>query len=162
MLRRLIVAFCVLVAAPVSAQELSPSALEGRWSGMPVVRATAVDASCTGENCKLVLDITRCGGEWCGVQVGAGQSCGATSLKVRAKKEDPHLPWFEGTLSLVAGSEPYTIEGNVEKSGEDGTLLFRLNGDTGGEYRVWRRSFPFHITMRRIAELTCRSERPVS
>ena len=122
----------------------------------------AAETSCTGESCKLVLDIARCGSDWCGIQVGADETCGATTFKARAKKEDPNRPWFEGTLSLAAESEPYTVEGYVSESREGGTLLLHLNGDTGGEFRIWRRSFPFHITMRRIAEPACRGEKPVS
>jgi hypothetical protein len=37
-----------------------------------------------------------------------------------------------------------------------------MTGDTGGEFRMFRRTFPFHATLTRTSEATCKLEKPVS
>ncbi len=69
---------------------------------------------------------------------------------------------FTGKLELARGTEPYVIEAYVQPAQGDHPMQLSMTGDTGGEFRVFRRSFPFHATLARTGDATCKLEKPVS
>jgi hypothetical protein len=125
----------------------------------------ALSPDCDGTSCELTLDIAPCGESWCGVEVGKDNTCGATAFRIlKIEEVSSGGLTLSGKLELAQGTEPYVIEAFVEPA-TDGLTAPRLNmtGDTGGEFRLWRRSFPFHATLARIGEPLCRdSQKPVS
>ena len=154
MLKPILTALCVVVAAsPLTAAELTTASIVGRWQG----------PTWAGEGeVPLTLDIVACGQGWCGVRVAANDTCGGTALKVNAGIVEENNAQFEGTLELAAGTEPYTVQLWVVPPSESGQLTMQITGDTGGQYRAYRRSFPFEAQMARITDAVCHAPATVS
>jgi hypothetical protein len=113
----------------------------------------------------LVVDIAKCQTGWCGVEVvGSEQRCGATALKLDSGQETGgSSTLFKGKLELAKGTEPYVVEAYlVSMSGGDVKTELQISGDTGGEFRMFRRSFPFNATLVRSGDAHCRPESTVS
>lgn len=164
---------CVLAAAapaladPATTGEAAatPAAVDlaGRWEGRTYELARA--EGCGGKACTLTLDLARCGSGWCGVEVtGVEQRCGATALKLDSGAANESVATvFKGNLALAKGTEPYVVEVYLlaPRSADDKTEI-QITGDTGGEFRMFRRSFPFNATLVRISDAKCRPESTVS
>ncbi len=155
-----LVVVCVLAAAAPALAALSVPSLGGRWQG-PNYRMAAKSPECNNGACELTLDIVPCGKDWCGIEVGRDDKCGTTALKLAVAGDGDQL---QGTLSLAAGTEPYVIRAHiVTGDGPDAAPRLSLTGDTGGEFRIYRRSFPFHATLARIGDAVCKdATKPVS
>lgn len=158
MLRMMLSAICVLATAGQLSAGISPANIEGRWQGK----------SWAGEgDVALTLDIVRCGGGWCGIKVAADNSCQGTALKLDAGAVGDENVTFTGRLELAPGTEPYVVHATIfapePGSGRGlGVLDMMVTGDTGGEYRAYRRSFPFEAQLTRITEPTCHAPQTVS
>ena len=153
MLKIMLSAVCVLAAAsPVSAG-VRAADIAGRWQG----ESYANEGGAT-----LTLDIVACGAGWCGIKVGAGDACGGTALKVDAGAPEGENVLFVGTLELAHGTEPYTVHTTLMPASEDSPIALQITGDTGGQFRVFRRSFPFEAHMARTREAVCRVPQTVS
>jgi len=137
--------------------------LGGRWKGRSYELARAGD--CGDEPCTLTLDLVRCAKGWCGVEVvGDTHRCGGTALKLDTGTANPGgASVFKGSLALAKGTEPYVVEAYMlpARSAEDTTEI-QISGDTGGEFRAFRRSFPFNATLVRIGDAVCRPDATVS
>ena len=158
MLKRTFGAISVLVAvAPIAAGaatgELKAADIAGRWSGASYAEKTSGI---------LTLDIVACGTGWCGIKVEAGEKCGGTALRVDAGAVDDSYAQFKGTLELTPGAEPYRIHVTIFPSEDGKPLGMRVTGNTGGEYRAFRRSFPFEAAMARIMDAVCQPPATVS
>ncbi len=162
MLKRILVSLCVLATAPPLAAgaadtDLKPIQIAGRWMGETYTQ-TAGGA--------LTLDIVPCGNAWCGVKVEAGDKCGATALKVEfVEPLDPQPSdsmQFNGSLELAPGTEPYTVQLWLVPPSESGQLTMQITGDTGGQYRAYRRSFPFESALARVQDAVCHAPATVS
>lgn len=165
---------CVLAAAgaafggaPQSGEtaKAAPIDIAGRWEGRSFELARAKD--CGGDvACTLTLDLARCATGWCGVEVvGRERRCGTTALKLDAGAINPEggSTLFKGKLELAQGTEPYVVEVYLyppAASGEKSAL--EITGDTGGEFRMFRRSFPFNATLARAGDAVCRPDATVS
>ncbi len=135
----------------------------GRWQGRTFELARAED--CGEAPCTLTLDLVRCATGWCGVEViGAEHRCGGTALKLDGGVSNAGGPaLFKGKLELAKGTEPYVIEAYlIPPSSSDDKTEFQITGDTGGEFRVFRRSFPFNATLAKVGDAKCRPESAVS
>jgi hypothetical protein len=174
-------ALCVLAAAGLLAtagqapagdapdtQESTPGVanLSGRWQGRSYELSRRED-DCSGTRCLLTLDIMKCTSGWCGVEVLDGDKrCGETALKLDAGTQAAGnvVPVFKGTLELAKGTEPYVVEVYVVPGGRDGSpdRDLQIAGDTGGEFRMFRRSFPFNATLARTGEPACKPETSIS
>jgi hypothetical protein len=154
MLKPILTALCVVVAAsPLTAAELTTASIIGRWQG----------PTWAGEGeVPLTLDIVACGQGWCGVRVAANDTCGGTALKVNAGIVEENNAQFEGTLELAAGTEPYTVHATIFPQEPDAKLTMQITGDTGGQYRAYRRSFPFEAQLARIKDPVCHAPQTVS
>jgi hypothetical protein len=109
----------------------------------------------------LTLDIVACGNGWCGIKVESGEKCAATVLKIGAGAVDEDTARFEGTLELAPGTEPYEIHVAVFPPNGDRPQM-EITGDTGGEYRAYRRSFPFEAALARVQDAVCHAPQTVS
>jgi hypothetical protein len=144
----------------------APAAIDlaGRWEGRSYELARRV-ADCSDERCMLVLDIARCQNGWCGVEViGTERRCGATALKLDGGQATAGTSTlFKGKLELAKGTEPYVIEVYLMPGGgDDPKTELQITGDTGGEFRMFRRSFPYNATLVRSGDAHCRPESTVS
>jgi hypothetical protein len=165
------------IAGPVTPGAAQAADISGRWRGTPGGYAEKLK-DCGPNGCTLVLDVTRCGDAWCGVRVenaradNSEQCATGIAMRMTPKKPIPAenddvgtTQSFEGQLELAANTQPYVIEAHVWQPGTSDTKLNRLMrivGDTGGEMLMLRRSFPLQATMERVAEATCKSDKPVS
>lgn len=168
-----IAALCVLAAAGAAlaggaAGDPAPATkavadISGRWEGRTFELARR-GGDCDGKPCTLTLDLAPCATGWCGVEVvGAEQRCGATALKLDAGEGNPGgSTLFKGKLELAQGTEPYVIEAHLVSEDAGATRELQIAGDTGGEFRMFRRSFPFNATLVQIGEARCRPESTVS
>jgi hypothetical protein len=149
-------------AAPLEFAALATPSLAGRWSGTP--HAIKHDASrCGPDGCRLTLDIVACGSGWCGIEVERGDACGAQAMQLATHKDKARTNTFEGKLSLGAGTQSYVIEANVVPRDAQFPERIYIIGDTGSEFMMFRRSFPFHATLARIGDAVCASSaKPVS
>jgi hypothetical protein len=152
---------CGLAAATPVGAEPTATAIAGRWQGQSFELARA-PASCAEDQCTLTLDIVGCGEGWCGILVGAGNVCGESALKLDAGKGERDGLIFKGTLQLARGTEPYVVEAWLEPAAEDHPASLQLTGDTGGEFRPFRRAFPFNAMLARASEAQCRAPPTVS
>jgi len=150
-----------LEAAPVAVAALAAPAIAGRWSGTP--HAIRNDASrCGPEGCNLVLDIVACGTGWCGIEVTRAKACGAEAMQLAVHSDPKRIGAFEGKLSLGQETQSYVIEATYEAAENGQPARLYLIGDTGPEFMMVRRSFPFHATLARVGDAVCKSEKPVS
>lgn len=173
--------FCVLAAAALAlaaptawavdekAGEAEPSAssgdLSGRWEGPSYFDMKAkANEDCAGGDgpCMLKLDVVACGEGWCGIELGKDDRCGATALRLSKGKTDADRSSFEGKLELAKGTEPYVVRAFLGSGTPDGRPSLDIIGDTGGEFRMFRRSFPFQTTLVRSGEPHCKPETTVS
>jgi hypothetical protein len=158
MLKRALVGISVLVAvaqvgAGAVARDLQATEIAGRWTG-----ASYSDI----RSGTLTLDIVACGAGWCGIKVEAGDKCGGTALKLNTGVVEENNAQFQGTLSLASGPEPYTVHATIFPPEDGKPLEMQVTGDTGGEYRAFRRSFPFEAALARVQDAVCHAPETVS
>jgi hypothetical protein len=138
-----LVALCVASVAS-AATEGTAADIEGRWAS-------------AGN--KLVLDISRCGEGWCGVEV-SGTGCGRTSLRVGLEEQYANLAQFSGRFEPAAEAVPYVVQVHLE--GTDGSARLHILGSTGDHFEPWRRTFPFSALLARAGDAQCRPDPKVS
>jgi hypothetical protein len=137
--------------------------LSGRWEGASYFDSKASE-TCAGAGvpCVLKLDVVACGDGWCGIELGKEDRCGATALRLGKGTPEAGRASFEGKLELAKGTEPYVVRSFLGSSSLDGKPSLEIIGDTGGEFRMFRRSFPFQTTLVRSGEPHCKPETTVS
>ncbi len=73
---------------------------------------------------------------------------------------------FNGTLQLASGTEPYVVHTSIFMPAPTirraTPLKLQITGDTGGQFRAYRRSFPFEAQMARIKDAVCHAPQTVS
>jgi hypothetical protein len=148
----MVTALCVAGVARAAPLDHAPPEIEGRW---------------VAAKRNLVLDITRCGEGWCGVEVTNGKSCGAVVLRFELKRPENSRdsllePALFGRLELAAETRPYAVQVLFyESTARDPVRLF-INGNTGSTFDAWRRSFPFQAVFARLGDPLCTAAPKVS
>lgn len=158
MLKVMLSAICVLAAATPFASDayaasLSAADIAGRWQGDSYTRETGG---------KLTLDIVACGTGWCGIKIADNNACGATALKLDGGTLEGENLVFKGTLELARGTEPYVIHSYLMPATDGAPATLQLIGDTGGQFRAYRRSFPFEAQLTRASDPVCHTPATVS
>lgn len=157
MFKLMLSAICVLAtAAPLLAQTPSNKATDiaGRWQGKSYATGGTAD--------DLTLDIVACGSGWCGIKVGAKETCGDTALKLDAGAIEGESIVFKGTLELARDTEPYTIQSYLVPASDGEPVRLQVIGDTGGTFRIFRRSFPFEAQLSRTQDAICKATQTLS
>ncbi len=136
--------------------------LAGRWSGTPhVIRNDA--SRCANGDCKIVLDIVPCTNGWCAVEVDKANACTAEVMQLKTHTDAKRRNAFEGKLSLGRGTQDYVIDATFMAPEDDAPAMLEIVGDTGPEFRWFRRSFPFHAALARMGDGKCSAnDKPVS
>jgi hypothetical protein len=149
-------------AKPVAVAALSTPSLAGRWSGSPhVIRNDA--SRCTDGACQLVLDIVACASGWCAIEVDRANACATEVMQLKTHSDTKRKDAFEGKLSLGKDTQNYVIDAHLMAAEDDTPAMLELVGDTGPEFRWFRRSFPFHAALTRVGDAVCKSsEKPLS
>jgi len=157
MLKIILSAVCVLAAASPLNAAITGVNIAGRWQG---------DSWAPDRSGPLVLDIVACGRGWCGIRVEANDKCAGTALKIDAGEAHENTVQFKGTLELAPGTEAYTVQtslySEITDNGAAGPLRLQIVGDTGGTFRVFRRSFPFEAQLARVQDAVCQLPHSVS
>lgn len=122
---------------------ISVADLEGRWKD---------------DRKNLVLDISRCGGGWCGVEITGENACGRTAL--RMEEPPSREASLGGRLELAAEAQPYSVWARLRRN-EQGLRLL-ITGQSGDRIEPWRRTYPFMATLARIGDVQCRPDAKVS
>jgi hypothetical protein len=150
------------ITEPVAVAVLAGPSLAGRWSGQPY--AIQNDATrCGNGECKLVVDIVPCAAGWCGIEVDKANACAAEAMQLKTHSDQKRQNAFEGKLSLGKDTQSYVIDATVEPAEEGRPATLEIVGDTGPEFRWFRRSFPFQAALTRISDAVCKAnEKPVS
>jgi len=139
----------------------APADIGGRWQGASYEMSRR--RACEDDDCRqLTLDISRCGEGWCGIEVAKGGGCGGTALKINAGEAEGARSLYRGELKLAEGTEPYTVEAYLSPRADGVAADLEIIGDTGGEFRMFRRSFPFHTALSRTGDAVCHPEKSVS
>jgi hypothetical protein len=146
----------------IAVAALSTPSLAGRWSGTPhVIRNDA--NRCADGDCKLVVDIVACASGWCAIEVDRANACAAEVMQLKTHSDTKRKDAFEGKLSLGKDTQNYVIDAHLMAAEDDTPAMLELVGDTGPEFRWFRRSFPFHAALTRVGNAICKSsEKPVS
>ncbi|HEY4921353.1 MAG TPA: hypothetical protein VII40_14710 [Xanthobacteraceae bacterium] len=149
-----------VAAKGLSAAMVAGLCVGGAASGAPLA-ATEVDGRWVNVRQNLTLDISRCGEEWCGVEVRDGQ-CAKTALRLAAKKaqEEITAASFEGRLTLADRAEPYVVSATLYM--RDGAVRLQLLGNPGDKLELWRRWYPFNELMARGGPSQCKPDAKVS
>ena len=153
MFRLMVSVLCVLAAAYPAVAGPAASEIAGRWQG---------ESYANEGGGPLTLDIVACGTGWCGIKVAANDTCGGTALKVDAGVDQGDYTTFTGTLELAPGTEPYTVHASLFPAGEGTPIAMQITGDTGGQFRAYRRSFPFEAQMARTRDAVCHVQQTIS
>ena len=161
-MKRMLSGICVLVAAALASGAIADDVkttdaktadVAGRWQG----QSWRLE-----KGGQLTLDIVACGDGWCGIRVMADDTCGGTALKINAGVVEVGNAQFEGTLKLAEATEPYTVHATIFPLEDGKPPQMQITGDTGGEFRIYRRTFPFEAAMTRLSDAVCKAPQTVS
>ena len=134
----LIIASFAFALGPIPVQALEANAIEGRWQ-------VPDDLS--------VLDVTRCGQDYCGQHVKSQDkenACDRTILKIKPALSDAGSPTFEGLLDLDDGAGPYPVSVRLSEDGNTLTILGYKEKSP-----IWSRVIPLRILMARSGNAAC-------
>ncbi len=140
--------------APLPLRSIKAADIAGRWQG---------ESWAQGSGGSLTLDIVACGKGWCGIRVAANDSVRRHGTQDRRRHSRAvqravrreRWSWHQGT-------EPYTVHATIFSAQEGEPLAMQIAGDTGGQFRAYRRSFPFEAQLARMGEPVCRAPQTVS
>ena len=135
---------CMIWSALVlsSATALATQGIEGRWE---------TDAR------DLVLDIGRCGEQFCGQAVRSNNECDRTILTVAVNTTSQT---FDGELVAPGRAKPYKVKISVTTDTNTDRARMVIVGDDV-EPSFVRRTFPFRALLARAGDATCRPN-PIS
>jgi hypothetical protein len=136
----MVATFCVAGMALAQSVPAAPPELAGRW---------------VAQKRNLVLDISRCGAGWCGVEVKDGRSCGAIVLRVELVQSSAGRGDLRGRLELAAAAEPYAVEVSFFEPSDGGPLKLIILGNSGDKLEPMRRTFAFRELMARSGDAVC-------
>jgi hypothetical protein len=137
----IVTAFCVAGMALAQSVPAAPPEFAGRW---------------VAQKRNLVLDISRCGAGWCGVEVKDARTCGAIVLRVELVREAGDArPELIGRLELAAAAEPYAVEVSFFEPRDGGPLKLIISGNSGDKFEPMRRTFAFRELMARSGDAVC-------
>jgi hypothetical protein len=134
----MLVMFCVGGMAMAETERAARPDLAGRW---------------VSEKPELMLDLSRCGAGWCGVEVEDG-ACGKTVLRVGATA-DSGSDTVEGRLDRAAGAQSYAVEVGFFRRETKGAVGLLMIGTSGNKFDPWRRTFPFRAKFARMGDAQC-------
>jgi hypothetical protein len=137
----MVAAFCVAAVAETM-PDASPPPIEGRW---------------VSEQRGLVLDVSRCGTGWCGVEVTNGKTCGATMLRLAiVQPSRTHAGGLMGRIELAAEGQSYAVQASLLPPREAGPMTLLLSGNSGDRFEPWsRRHYPFRELLARSGDAMC-------
>ena len=136
-----VIALFAAPTSPIPAHALEANAIEGRWQAI-------------GD--QTILDITRCGHDYCGQHVklpeqkGSHGTCDNTVLTIKPAISDTGSPTFEGKLDLGDGDGPYPVSLHLSEDARTMTILGKKEKSP-----IWSRAIPLRIPMERIGNATC-------
>jgi hypothetical protein len=135
----MVAAFCV--AAVAETLPSAPPPIEGRW---------------VAKQRNLVLDVSRCGSGWCGVEVANGKTCGVTMLRLAVvQPSNGDGGGLKGRIELAAEAQSYAVEASFFTPRGGGPIELIISGNTGDSFEPWRRNFPFREFFARAGDATC-------
>ena len=137
-----------VVSMPVAAETQSITYdLTGRW---------------TSANHKYVLDIVKCGEDWCGVKINADQSCGAIALRLSHVAKAGTIVMLNGRLDLQPEIEPYEVSISFDNANNANPTQIQMLGDPNEAPSLMTRTIRFYDLLARSGEAQCKAESKTS
>lgn len=116
----------------------------------------------TSQKFGYVIDITRCGTEWCGIRLKADLACGALALRLSPVSTGGDQGRLNGTLTLDPAAQTYKVGATPEgPAGERPAKLF-LAGNPDAPPHPLSRMILFQDSLVRGPEASCLAEGKVS
>ena len=142
-LSALIVALCAIGGARDLSAQMPSKDLSGRW---------------TSQRHGYVLDVTRCGAEWCGIKLKPDQSCGALALRLTSTPSTDGLRGLVGSLILEPTVRTYKISASTSPAGAMRPNEIHLLGNPNDPPQLLTRTILFQDTLVRGPEANCTAE----
>jgi hypothetical protein len=147
----------VMMVAAIAFENLKSEEVEGRW--LPRDR----ENNCPdGPFCKQRFDFSKCGKDWCGVEVAHNGQCGRIAFRLTVvaadKGEDEWFVKFGGQYSAAEDVEPYVVDGRLVPSNDVDKIELLLKGHTGGKFQAFRREYPLEMDMVRVGDALCKGD----
>lgn len=112
----------------------------------------------TSDRLHYVIDIGKCGEEWCGVRLNDDEICGATVLRLRLPAETNGLAKLTGTLDLRPEVTPYKVSVTFETVGDVKPIRIEMLGDPDEAPSFMTRTIKFYDQLARTGDATCKAE----
>lgn len=143
----LIVAVCVGMGASGAHAQSASEDLSGRW---------------TSPRHGYVVDVTRCGGDWCGVKVNADASCGPVVMRLAPDAKSAGRRDFVGTLHLDPAAQTYQVRATVMPADTARPIEINLLGNPNVPPLPMTRMILFQDRLVRGTEPKCSSDGKLS
>lgn len=143
----MIVALCAADGAPDALAQTPSEDLSGRWSSQKL---------------GLVLDVSRCGAEWCGVKLNLDQSCGALALRLAPASPTGKRGELVGTLNLGDGVQAYKVSVTTMPDGAARPTEIRVLGNPNTPPQPMTRMIMFQDRLVRGSDAVCRFDGKLS
>ena len=127
----------IFMSTLASSAALAAQDIEGRWET---------------KTKDLVLDISRCGQQYCGQAVNLNNQCERTVLTVAMNATSQT---FDGELATPGRARAYKVKLSVIRDAEAGPATMVIVGDDV-EPSLVRRTFPFRALLARAGNASCR------
>ena len=128
------VCMMIFLSTVASSAALAGQEIEGRWET---------------KTKDLVLDISRCGQQYCGQAVNSNNQCERTVLTVAVNATSQT---FGGELAAPGRAKPYKVKLSVTNA----ERMVIVGDDV--EPSLVRRTFPFHALLARAGNASCPSK----
>jgi hypothetical protein len=106
-----------------------------------------------------VIDVSRCGADWCGARVEKDGQCGRLILRLSPLSDQPLLPSaYSGTLDLSPASQKYRVTAQPVPTGSrrPDVLVFSGTAQIRGTPTV--RVMPLNLELARSGDALCKTE----
>lgn len=112
----------------------------------------------TSDRLHYVIDIGKCGEEWCGVRLSGDGSCGAIVLSLRIPAEPNGPTMLVGDLDVQPEVKPYKVSVTFETAGDGKPIRIEMLGDPDEAPSYMTRTIKFYDQLARTGDATCKAE----
>lgn len=116
----------------------------------------------TSQRHGYVLDITRCGGDWCGVKLNTDQTCGPLAMRLTNGASATERQGLVGTLALEPAVSTYKVRAHPKPADAVRPTEIHLLGNPDELPQPITRLIQFSDTLARGPEPMCKAEGKLS
>lgn len=112
----------------------------------------------TSDRLHYVLDIGKCGEEWCGVRLNPDQSCGAIVLRLKHIAKAGTMVGLAGHLDLGPEVESYEVSVFFDNSGNVSPDKLQIQGNPKVAPSLLTRTIKFYDLLARTGDAICKAD----